>query len=163
MTTATEANAYLRTQVLTASPQQLRLMLLDGSIRFLQQAIDGLGNKDYEASYNGITQARAIVLELATSVSPDVDRELAERVRSVYMYLYRELIDAGLVDIIMVGHLRLNRSLPRLEKAADLLRYERETWAMLMEKVATERVANTTDTPADTTHSPEPTGFSAQG
>lgn len=152
MTTATEANAYLRTQVLTASPQQLRLMLLDGSIRFLQQAIDGLGNKDYEASYNGITQARAIVLELATSVSPDVDRELAERVRSVYMYLYRELIDAS-----------LNRSLPRLEKAADLLRYERETWAMLMEKVATERVANTTDTPADTTHSPEPTGFSAQG
>ncbi|QKK08187.1 MAG: flagellar export chaperone FliS [Planctomycetota bacterium] len=152
MTTATEANAYLRTQVLTASPQQLRLMLLDGSIRFLQQAIDGLGNKDYEASYNGITQARAIVLELATSVSPDVDRELAERVRSVYMYLYRELIDAS-----------LNRSLPRLEKAADLLRYERETWAMLMEKVATERVANTADTPADTAHSPEPTGFSAQG
>lgn len=152
MTTATEANAYLRTQVLTASPQQLRLMLLDGSIRFLQQAIDGLGNKDYEASYNGITQARAIVLELATSVSADVDRELAERVRSVYMYLYRELIDAS-----------LNRSLPRLEKAADLLRYERETWAMLMEKVASERVANTADTPADTTHSPEPTGFSAQG
>ncbi|MFG0241611.1 MAG: flagellar export chaperone FliS [Phycisphaerales bacterium JB054] len=155
MTTATEANAYLRTQVLTASPQQLRLMLLDGSIRFLQQAIDGLGNKDYEASYNGITQARAIVLELATSVSPDVDRELAERVRSVYMYLYRELIDAS-----------LNRSLPRLEKAADLLRYERETWAMLMEKVATERAANTADTPtasADRTHSPEPTGFSAQG
>jgi len=155
MTTATEANAYLRTQVLTASPQQLRLMLLDGSIRFLQQAIDGLGNKDYEASYNGITQARAIVLELATSVSPDVDRELAERVRSVYMYLYRELIDAS-----------LNRSLPRLEKAADLLRYERETWAMLMEKVATERAANTADThstPAEATHSPEPTGFSAQG
>ena len=155
MTTATEANAYLRTQVLTASPQQLRLMLLDGSIRFLQQAIDGLGNKDYEASYNGITQARAIVLELATSVSPEVDRELAERVRSVYMYLYRELIDAS-----------LNRSLPRLEKAADLLRYERETWAMLMEKVATERTANTADTqiaPAEATHLPEPTGFSAQG
>lgn len=155
MTTATEANAYLRTQVLTASPQQLRLMLLDGSIRFLQQAIDGLGNKDYEASYNGITQARAIVLELATSVSPDVDRELAERVRSVYMYLYRELIDAS-----------LNRSLPRLEKAADLLRYERETWAMLMEKVVTERAANIADaagTESDAAHSLESNGFSAQG
>ena len=107
MTTTTEANAYLRTQVMTASPEQLRLMLLDGSIRFLQQAIDGLNDKDYEASYNGITQARAIVLELATSVSTEVDHELAERVRSVYMYLYRELIDAS-----------LNRDLPRLEKPA---------------------------------------------
>lgn len=157
MTTATEANAYLRTQVLTASPEQLRLMLLDGSIRFLQQAIDGLQNKDYESSYNGITQARAIVLELATSVSPEVDRELAERVRSVYMYLYRELIDAS-----------LNRDLPRLEKAADLLRYERETWAMLMEKVVTERAANNADAvkqrTGDTAATPaQQTGFSAQG
>ncbi|MFG0260185.1 MAG: flagellar export chaperone FliS, partial [Phycisphaerales bacterium JB041] len=122
-----------------------------GSIRFLQQAIDGLGNKDYEASYNGITQARAIVLELATSVSPDVDRELAERVRSVYMYLYRELIDAS-----------LNRSLPRLEKAADLHRYERETWALLIQKVATERSANAADA-ASVDHARETTGFSAQG
>jgi flagellar protein FliS len=156
MTTATEANAYLRTQVLTASPEQLRLMLLDGSIRFLQQAIDGLNAKDYEASYNGITQARAIVLELATSVSAEVDRELAERVRSVYMYLYRELIDAS-----------LNRDLPRLEKAGDLLRYERDTWAMLMEKVVSERAANTADaTPTDAQNMAsvtEPTGFSAQG
>ncbi len=156
MTTTTEANAYLRTQVLTASPEQLRLMLLDGSIRFLQQAIDGLSDKDYEASYNGITQARAIVLELATSVSAEVDHELAERVRSVYMYLYRELIDAS-----------LNRSISRLEKACDLLRYERETWALLMEKVATERAANAADAAMSTdqteAQAPEPTGFSAQG
>lgn len=156
MTTTTEANAYLRTQVLTASPEQLRLMLLDGSIRFLQQAIDGLREKDYEASYNGITQAREIVLELATSVSSEVDHELAERVRSVYMYLYRELIDAS-----------VNRDLPRLEKACDLLRYERETWAMLMEKVVTERAANAADaeTPAsgNQAQNPAPSGFSAQG
>ncbi len=156
MTTTTEANAYLRTQVLTASPEQLRLMLLDGSIRFLQQSIDGLNDKDYEASYNGITQARAIVLELATSVSAEVDHELAERVRSVYMYLYRELIDAS-----------VNRDLPRLEKACDLLRYERETWALLMEKVGTERAANAADATmsgaGEASQTSETNGFSAQG
>jgi len=130
MTTTTEANAYLRTQVLTASPEKLRLMLLDGALRFAQQAADGMAAKDYEATYNGITQARAIVLELATSIRADVDPELAERVQSVYMYLYRELVDAS-----------LTRDRARLEKAIELLRYERETWSMLMDKVAAERAA----------------------
>lgn len=131
MTTTTEANAYLRTQVLTASPEKLRLMLLDGALRFAQQAADGMAVKDYEATYNGITQARAIVLELATSIRADVDPELAERVQSVYMFLYRELVDAS-----------LTRDQARLQKAIELLEYERETWSMLMDKVAAERAAN---------------------
>lgn len=151
MTTAAEANAYLRTQVLTATPEKLRLMLLDGAIRFLRQGIDGLHSRDYEASYNGITQARAIVLELASGIRPDTDRELAERVRSVYLYLHREMIDGS-----------LERDIPRLEKAAELLEYERETWAMLIEKVAAERAAGNAPAPApqDTTAA---AGFSAQG
>ena len=154
MTTTTEANAYLRTQVLTASPEQLRLMLLDGAIRFAQQAADGLETNDYEASYNGITQARAIVLELATSIRPDVDPELAERVQSVYMFLYAELIDAS-----------LNRDKARLDKAIELLHYERETWSLLMDKVAAERAANPdadTMSITPTTQGDEPVRFSAE-
>lgn len=128
--TTTEANAYLRTQVLTASPEQLRLMLLDGAIRFAEQAAEGIAAQDYEATYNGITQCRAIVLELATSVRPDVDPELSERVRSVYMFIYRELIDAS-----------LQRNAETIARMIELLQYERETWAMLIEKVAEERAA----------------------
>ncbi len=154
MTTTTEANAYLRTQVLTASPEQLRLMLLDGAIRFAQQAADGLAANDYEASYNGITQARAIVLELATSIRPDVDPELAERVQSVYMFLYAELIDAS-----------LHRDEARLAKAIELLHYERETWSLLMDKLATERNTNPdadTMSIAPTTQGDDPVRFSAE-
>lgn len=148
-TTTTETNPYLRTQVLTASPEQLRLMLLDGALRFARQAADGIARKDYEATYNGITQARAIVLELATSIRADVDPELAQRVRSVYLYIYREMVDAS-----------LNRDAVRLEKAIELLQYERETWALLIEKVAAERAAGR---PAPGAAQPEtPTGFSAQ-
>lgn len=154
MTTTTEANAYLRTQVLTASPEHLRLMLLDGAIRFAQQAADGLAENDYEASYNGITQARAIVLELATSIRPDVDPELAERVQSVYMFLYAELIDAS-----------LNRDEARLAKSIELLHYERETWSLLMDKIASERAANpNTDTMsiAPAAQGDDPVRFSAE-
>lgn len=149
-TTTPEANAYLRTQVLTASPEQLRLMLLDGALRFAQQAADGMANKDYEATYNGITQARAIVLELATSIRADVDAELAERVQSVYLYLYREMVDAS-----------LTRDQARLAKAIDLLRYERETWAMLIDKVTAER-AGAKSAAAPTTDGDEPIRFNAE-
>ena len=31
---STEPNPYLRTQVMTASPPELRLMLFDGALRF---------------------------------------------------------------------------------------------------------------------------------
>lgn len=148
--TTTEANAYLRTQVLTASPEQLRLMLLDGALRFATQAAEGIANKDYEAAYNGITQARAIVLELATSIRADVDAELAERVRSVYMYLYREMVDAS-----------LTRDHARLCKAIELLEYERETWALLMDKVTTERSAGT-EAAATAPTTTETAGFSAE-
>ncbi|MBK7404710.1 MAG: flagellar protein FliS [Phycisphaerales bacterium] len=150
MTTTAEANAYLRTKVLTAPPEQLRLMLLDGAIRFARQAAEGMVAKDYEATYNGITQSRAIVLELATSIRPDADPELAERVRSVYMFLYREMVDAS-----------LNRNLERLNKAIGLLEYERETWALLLEKVAAERAAGKAAPVAR--ESAEPVRFSAQG
>ncbi len=154
MTTTAEANAYLRTQVLTASPEQLRLMLLDGAIRFAKQAAEGLAGNDYESAYNGITQSRAIVLELATSIRADVDPELADRVQSVYMFLYRELIDSS-----------LGRDEPRLAKAIKLLEYERETWSMLMDKLATERAANpdaATVAPPQSLRGEEPVRFSAE-
>ncbi len=134
--TTNQADAYLRTTVLTASPEQLRLMLLDGAIRFARQAAEGMANQDYEATYNGITQSRAIVLELATSIKTDVDPELAERVKSVYMYIYREMIDAS-----------LNRSVEQLTNCIELLEYERETWKMLMDKVAQERAQSGQATP----------------
>ena len=41
-----ESNAYLRTKVMTASPAELRLMLLDGAIKFANQAREGLQAKD---------------------------------------------------------------------------------------------------------------------
>ena len=52
--TPTPATTYLRTQVLTASPEKLRLMLLDGAIRFTRQGRDGILAKDHEADLGSI-------------------------------------------------------------------------------------------------------------
>jgi flagellar protein FliS len=129
-TNTTQANAYLKTRVFTASPEELRLMLLDGAIKFANQGIDGLNRRDYEASFNGISQCRNIIFELMTTIRPDVDPELAGKVRSLYSFLYTQTIEAS--------H---EKSTEKLTKVVELLEYERETWVMLMQKLAEERAA----------------------
>jgi len=128
MTESNPANAYLRTKVLTASPEELRLMLLDGAIKFARQGREGLAAKDFEASYNGISQCRNIVLELITTIKPQYDPELCDRVKAVYTFMYRELVEAS-----------MEKNVKRLDSVISLLEFERETWALLMIKVGEER------------------------
>jgi len=132
MTSAT-TQSYLRSQVMSASPQELRLMLLDAAIRFASQGRDGLRERDYERSFEGVSQARAIVTELATGVDRQADPELCDRVTGVFMHMFSELTQAN-----------LERDPERVQRVIDLLAYERETWAMAMERVR----AETPDQPA---------------
>jgi flagellar secretion chaperone FliS len=126
----TPVNAYLRTRVLTASPEELRLLLLDGAIKFALQGREGLTTKNYELSFGGISQCREIVLELLTTIKSEPNPELANNVRAVYTFLYTELTT--------VNH---ERNVEGLDKVIQILEYERETWVMLMQKLAEERAA----------------------
>ncbi len=93
---AKSTDAYLKTRVLTASPEQLRLMLLDGAIKFARQARTGHESKDYEASFEGFSQARAIVMELIVTIDPEPDPELAARVQSVLSFIFSEMVEASM-------------------------------------------------------------------
>ena len=132
-----ESNAYLRTKVMTASPAELRLMLLDGAIKFANQAREGLQAKDYEKSYNGFGSYRNIILELINGIRPEHDPDLAEKVRSLYLFIYSELVQAS-----------FSKDIPRLDKTIELIEYERETWAKLMEKLASEEARHPAIQPA---------------
>ncbi len=141
------AIAYLRTKVMTASPEQLRLMLLEGSVRFALQAREGLEARDYERSHAGFTQCRAIVLELLNTVKPGPDEGLAERVRSLYTFIYNELIESS-----------FDKDIARLGKAIGLLEYEVETWKLAMGRLADERGGR-----AACEGEPQPEGARAEG
>ncbi len=113
---------------MTACPTELRLLLLDGAVKFAMQARDGLAKKDFEAVYNGVTNCRNIVIELLTSVREDVDPTLAEKVKALYAFIVTELSSAS-----------MEKSVEKFGKVVSLLQYERETWAMLIEKLAAEK------------------------
>jgi flagellar protein FliS len=121
-------NPYLRTKVMTASPEQLRLMLYDGAIKFCRQAHDAVGRHDLEGMYNALIRAQKIVMELNTSLDHDVDPDLCTRLGALYMYMYRRLVDAN-----------LERDNTPITEVIDLLEYERETWLMVMKKVQEEQ------------------------
>lgn len=124
------ANAYLRTQVMSASPAELRMMLLDGAVKFARQGRQGLADKNHELVYTGFSQARAIVTELMTSIRHEVAPELGERVRSLYAYLFQELVGAS-----------LESDIDRADNVIKLLEFEAETWRLLLAKLKDEEQA----------------------
>jgi flagellar protein FliS len=124
------ANAYLTTKVMTASPEELRLMLIEGAIKFARQGREGLAGGNFEAVHNGFSRCRSILLELVNSMRPEVDPELCERLSGLYMFMFRSLLEAA--------H---ERSLPKADKVIELLEYDRETWVLLMQRLSDERLA----------------------
>ncbi len=121
-------NTYLRDAVLTATPEKLQLMLYDGAIRFSTQAREAIERKDYEESYNKLTRAQHIILEMLNGLDYEVNQDLCERVASIYNFLYRKLVDA------CVG-----RSVSDIDDALKVLRIERETWQILVDKLQNAR------------------------
>lgn len=121
---AEETNPYLRDSVLTATPEQLQLMLYDGAIRYSLQARDAVERKDYETAYEKLMRAQHIVLEMQSGLNFDVNPQLCERVASIYNFLYRTLVDAC-----------TNRDVKAIDDAVRVLRIERETWQLLVDKV----------------------------
>jgi flagellar protein FliS len=124
----TNTKAYLRTKVMTSSPAELRLLLFDGALKFAEQGRQGLADKDYEAAYEGITRCQQILIELINSLEPEHDPELCEKLSGLYTFLYTRLIDAG-----------RHRSAVVVDEVIRLLEYERQTWQMLLEKLAQEK------------------------
>ena len=121
------ANPYLKTKVLTASPEELRLMLYEGAIKFCRQGHDALERRDFEASYGSLARAQKIILELSTSLNEQVAPELCAKLSALYTYIYRLLVDAN------VSH-----GTDPLDEAIERLSYEKQTWEMLMASLPTE-------------------------
>ncbi len=122
---ANPGREYLRTKVLTASPEQLQLMLYDGAVRYARQGREALAAGLLEVGCEKVLRAQKIVLELNASLRYDVDPALCRRIGALYTYIYRRLIDAN-----------LRHDLTAADESIELLEYQRQTWAMLMERLA---------------------------
>jgi flagellar protein FliS len=109
-------NSYLETQVATASPQKLQLMLVEGAIRFAKQTIHHWEQQDEPAACESLIRCRKIVTELLKNVRPEMSRA-AKRAASVYLYLFQTLTDV-----------QLHRQREKMSDVIRVLEMDRETW-----------------------------------
>jgi len=122
------ANAYLRTKVMTASPAELRLLLFDGAIKFGEQSRDAITARDHEALYDAVTKCQNIVMELINTLRPELSPELCANLSALYTFIYGRLVKGS-----------TERDTTAIDEALELLRFERETWVLLMEKLDEEQ------------------------
>ena len=120
-------NAYLQTQVLTARPEQLTLKLFDGAIRFGERARAALAEQNFDASFNALTRAEQIVMELLNSLKPDTAGELCRQQAALYMFVYSKLVEAN-----------MHRAEAPLADALRVLGILRATWVELIHKLQDE-------------------------
>lgn len=113
------AQQYKSTNVTTANPLTLVLMMYDGAVRFIRQGITAIEERDYEAANNNLGRAQDIVAELAAAL--DLGQgEIAENLQRMYDYMHSRLIE---------GNVR--KDVEPLQEVIGLLRDLREAWEQI--------------------------------
>lgn len=84
-------NQYQQTQIATATPEQILLMLYDGAIRFLRRAIVANEESRQVDKLQGISKCLAIIAEFSNSLNHDIGGHIAEDLDALYQFMIREL------------------------------------------------------------------------
>ncbi len=122
---------YLKTKVMTASPEMLTMMLWDGAIRFAEQGKDAISRKDIEGSYKALLRSQKIMTELTSNLRHEVSPDLCGKLAALYNFIYRRLVEAN-----------LTKNPKLVDDALEIMRHQRETWALLMDKLAKEKAGD---------------------
>ncbi len=139
---------YLKTKVLTASQEELHLMLYDGAIRFTEQGKAYLQENKLDKAHESLIRAQDIVLEMSAGLDHEANPDLCAKLSSLYNFIYRRLVEGN-----------LKHDVSALDDALKILNYQRETWVMLMEKLASERQQHA-ETEANNSDAPQEIGAS---
>ncbi len=120
--TSIARDTYLETQVLTATPQKLRLMLIDGALRFARQTLEFWDDQTRrELRLNALARCYEIVNELYASIRTD-STPVVSKVKAVYRFLFGQL---SLVSVSQDPQI--------LQDVIEVLEVERETWRLVCE------------------------------
>lgn len=80
---------YQDNAVNTASTGELTLMLYNGCIKFIKQAIKDINERNYEAKNTNIQKAQNIIQELMVTLNPNM--EISNQILPLYDYMQYQL------------------------------------------------------------------------
>lgn len=110
---------YKQNSIMTASPQELTLMLYNGALKFIGQAKIYIEQKNIPKANDSILRAQAIIQEL--NITLNMEYEVSKGLRSLYTYILDKLIDAN-----------ISKDTKHLDEAAEMVTELRDTWKEAM-------------------------------
>ncbi|GGN53673.1 MULTISPECIES: flagellar export chaperone FliS [Oceanobacillus] len=110
---------YQNNAVNTASGGELTLMLYNGCIKFVKQAMKDMDANDYEAKNRNIQKAQNIIRELLITLDPKV--EISKQFQPLYEFMLNELTAAN-----------IDNSPEKLENVLGLVTEFRDTWKQVL-------------------------------
>ena len=118
---------YKETQIKTASPEKLLMMLFDGGIKFMKQAKDHLEKKEMKEANNKLQRSQAILLELMNSLDTK-QGEVAENLMLLYDYMLNELIQAN-----------VRKDTEKIDNIMEMMREMKETFQEASKQASSEK------------------------
>lgn len=115
-------NQYKQNTVLSATPEELTLMLYDGAIKFMNIGKHNIELKNYPKAHEALVRAQDIVNELNYSL--DMRYELSNELRELYNFVSSKLIDAN-----------IKKNTSDLDEAVSIISEMRETWKEVVKQI----------------------------
>ena len=108
---------YQETTVTTQSKGKLVVMLYEGAIKFLKQAIPEMEAGNHEAKSKYLNKAENIINELNAVLDMEAGGEIATNLRGLYMFMIRHLNEAN-----------IKQDTQRIEEVIKLLEELNQSW-----------------------------------
>ncbi|HHW68406.1 MAG: flagellar secretion chaperone FliS [Epulopiscium sp.] len=119
MTYSNAYQIYKNNSILTASPQELTLMLYDGALKFCNQAIKAIEAGNKSEAHRCIVRTEDIIEEFQASL--DKKYPISKELGALYDYIYRRLVEANIKKDKVI-----------LEEVYGLIKELRDTWKEAM-------------------------------
>ncbi|MFD1038877.1 flagellar export chaperone FliS [Virgibacillus byunsanensis] len=121
MSASKHYQTYQNNSVNTASKGELTLMLYNGCIKFIKQAIKDMDQQYYEAKNTNIQKAQNIIQELMVTL--DQKAEISKQILPLYEYMTHRLREGN-----------INNEVAALEEVLQLTTEFRDTWKQVILK-----------------------------
>ena len=122
MNVANMANMYKQQQIMTASPEELTLMLYNGAIRFVNESISAIEQKNLEKANRANLRAQDIICEFMCTL--DMQYEVSKGYFQLYEYMKYRLTQAN-----------IKKDKEQLIEVRGLLQELRDAWGQAMKQV----------------------------
>ena len=120
------AEAYKQQQLMNAPPEQLTLMLYNGCLRFIEDGIQAVKDKNYEDANTYLQKAQRIISEFRLTLN--MDYEIAHQLLPLYNFVYDRLVEGN-----------IKSDVEPLEVSLTIMTELRDAWVGAMRKARIEK------------------------